>query len=83
LAELESSYQLLTSYCWLSYQFEETFQQRDLAKKLQLKCSQVIERILKSGLTKESKTNKKKTSKKEKRMRYQESIDIELGKLGF
>jgi hypothetical protein len=83
LVGLEASYQLLTSYCWLSYQFEETFEQRELAKKLQLKCSKVIERILSSGLIKESKINKKKTSKKEKRMRYQESIDIELRKFGL
>eukprot|EP01080_Neovahlkampfia_damariscottae_P010409 gene10409-2938_t len=80
LSELESYYQLLTAYCWLSYQFEDTFIQRELAKTLQLQCSHIIEKVLKKGLRKDEKP---KRSKRERRRNYRDSIDYELSQLGF
>jgi len=82
LSELESYYQLLTAYCWLSYQFEDTFIQRDLAKSLQLQCSKIIENVLSRGLKKEMKT-KRKRSPGERRNNYRNSLEYELNKLGF
>jgi ATP-dependent RNA helicase SUPV3L1/SUV3 len=62
LAQIEACYQLLTSYCWLSFQFETTFVNREQALKMRILCENIIQRAIFEGHIREPTKHKKKVS---------------------
>lgn len=57
----EQQVRLLSSYCWLSYQFEDVFTEREKAQEKRMKLTQTIEKLLKS---KEQSTGHTNSAKK-------------------
>ena len=59
----EQHVRLLSAYCWLSYHFEDIFNEREKAHKMRSDLTQAIEVLLKASASKSNKQVKEKNTK--------------------
>lgn len=79
LADVEATYSLLTAYCWLSYQFETTFVDREKALLLRKKCEEIIERTIFDRVDYRARSPRKS----QKKISKSGQLRRELGEMGI
>jgi ATP-dependent RNA helicase SUPV3L1/SUV3 len=83
LQELESIYKVLEMYCWLSYRYEDIFDDREDAKEVQQQCRELIEQGLSISGTAPKRERRKREERRTRIKRRRMHVLDDLRRFGI